>query len=80
MKKRGKTIVLVTHKANLLALSDKTLMMVNGQIEKFGPTREIFAQQAAHQQAKQAAKQKKDEAEAKEESSAVVNMPEKPRA
>ena len=80
MKKRGKTIVLVTHKANLLALSDKTLMMVNGQIEKFGPTREIFAQQAAQQQAKQAAKQKKDEAEAKEESSAVVNMPEKPRA
>ena len=42
MKKRGKTIVLVTHKANLLAMSDKALMLVNGQIEKFGATREIF--------------------------------------
>lgn len=44
LKKQGKTIVLVTHKANLLALSDKTLMLVNGAVEKFAPTRELFAQ------------------------------------
>ena len=74
MKKRGKTVILVTHKANLLALSDKTLMMVNGQIEKFGPTREIFAQQA------QQAKQLKNEAEAPKDAAAVVNMTDKPRA
>ncbi|RMF17309.1 MAG: type I secretion system permease/ATPase [Alphaproteobacteria bacterium] len=46
LKKRGVTVVLVTHKANLLALSDKTLMIVNGTVEKYGPTREIFKQQA----------------------------------
>ncbi|SHI06938.1 type I secretion system permease/ATPase [Marivita hallyeonensis] len=80
LKKRGKTIVLVTHKANLLALSDKALMLVNGQIEKFGPTREIFAQQAQQQaQAKQAAEKKKAEAAAAE-SPAVVSMTDKPRA
>jgi ATP-binding cassette subfamily C protein len=47
LKKRGKTIVLVTHKANLLALSDKTVMLVNGTVEKFGPTRELFQQPPA---------------------------------
>ncbi|MFP7675695.1 type I secretion system permease/ATPase [Marivita sp. S0852] len=79
MKKRGKTVVLVTHKANLLALSDKTLMLVNGQIEKFGPTREIFAQQAQQQaQAKEAAEKKK--AEAPTEAPAVVSMADTPRA
>ena len=81
MKKRGKTIIIVTHKANLLALSDKTLMLVGGQVEKFGPTREMFAQQAAQQQeaakAQQAAQQKKQEAAAA--SPAVVSMTDKPR-
>src|SRR6056297_712513 len=79
MKKRGKTVVLVTHKANLLALSDKALMLVNGQIEKFGPTREIFAQ--AQQQAQAQQDQKKKEAPAAVAASpAVVNMTDKPRA
>ena len=82
MKKRGKTIVLVTHKTNLLALSDKALMLVNGQVEKFGPTREIFAQ--AQQQAKEKAPKKaKEETAAEGVASvgpAVVSMMEKPRA
>jgi len=77
MKKRGKTVVLVTHKANLLALTDKTLMLVGGQVEKFGPTREMFAQQA---QAQQKAKAAQDEKQAKVEGPAVVNMADKPRA
>ena len=80
MKKRGKTVILVTHKANLLALSDKALMLVNGQIEKFGPTREIFAQ-AQQQAAAQQAQQKKDApAAAAASSPAVVSMTDKPRA
>lgn len=45
LKKMGKTVVLVTHKTNLLALTDKTLMIMNGTVEKFGPTREIFQSQ-----------------------------------
>lgn len=80
MKKRGKTIVLVTHKANLLAMSDKALMLVNGQIEKFGPTREIFAQaQQQHAQAQQGQKKKAD-APSEGAAPAVVNMTDKPRA
>lgn len=42
LKKKGKTVVLVTHKTGLLAMSDKTLMLVNGTVEKFGPTKDIF--------------------------------------
>lgn len=42
LKKMSKTVILVTHKTNLLALSDKTLMLVNGAVEKFGPTEEFF--------------------------------------
>ncbi len=79
MKKRGKTVVLVTHKANLLALSDKTLMLVGGSVEKFGPTREMFAQQAQQQQQAKAAQEEQLKIAAAE-SSAVVSMADKPRA
>lgn len=46
LKANGKTVVLVTHKTGLLALSDKVLMLVNGSVEKFGPTKEIFQPKA----------------------------------
>ncbi len=42
LKAMGKTVVLITHKANLLGLSDKTLMLVNGMVEKFGSTSDFF--------------------------------------
>ncbi|MEI4263469.1 type I secretion system permease/ATPase [Roseovarius sp. D0-M9] len=42
LKAMGKTVVLVTHKTNLLALTDKTLMLMNGTVEKFGPTKDFF--------------------------------------
>ncbi|MBM1768784.1 type I secretion system permease/ATPase, partial [Sulfitobacter geojensis] len=64
LKKQGKTVVLVTHKANLLALTDKTLMLVGGSVEKFGPTREMFAQQAQAQQQLQAQKEQQEKAAA----------------
>ncbi|PHS19414.1 MAG: type I secretion system permease/ATPase [Blastopirellula sp.] len=44
LKSQGTTVILVTHKKNLLTISDKTLMLVNGVVEKFGPTAELFAQ------------------------------------
>ena len=56
LKSMGKTIVLVTHKSNLLALSDKTLMLMNGTVEKFGPTKEFFQQPQAVPDAEQAKK------------------------
>lgn len=46
LKSEGKTVIIVTHKTGLLALSDKVLMLVNGSVEKFGPTKEIFQPKA----------------------------------
>lgn len=42
LKDKGKTVIIVTHKTGLLALSDKVLMLVNGSVEKYGPTKEVF--------------------------------------
>jgi PrtD family type I secretion system ABC transporter len=42
LKKLKKTVIVVTHKASLLSVADKTLVLNNGQVQKFGPTREIF--------------------------------------
>lgn len=50
LKAMGKTVVLVTHKTNLLALTDKILMLRKGTAEKFGPTQDFFQKpQAAPQ-------------------------------
>ena len=53
LKAMGKTVVLVTHKSNLLALSDKTLMLINGAVEKFAPTKEFFQKPEAATSTKQ---------------------------
>jgi PrtD family type I secretion system ABC transporter len=42
LKAMGKTLILITHKANLLGLSDKTLMLVDGMVKKFARTRDFF--------------------------------------
>lgn len=47
LKEMHKTVILVTHKTNLLSLTDKTLMLVEGAVQKFGPTREVFAPKKA---------------------------------
>jgi ABC-type protease/lipase transport system fused ATPase/permease subunit len=47
LKAMGKTVILITHKANLLGLSDKTLMLVNGMVEKFAPTSDFFGRRVA---------------------------------
>ena len=49
LKTMGKTVVLVTHKAGLLALSDKTVMLRDGMVEKFGPTQDFFQKQQTAQ-------------------------------
>jgi PrtD family type I secretion system ABC transporter len=42
LKKLGKTVIVVTHKASLLALADKTLVLSNGQVQRFGYTKDVF--------------------------------------
>lgn len=43
LKARGQTVVLITHKVNILAAADKILVMSNGVVEGFGPRDEILA-------------------------------------
>jgi ATP-binding cassette subfamily C protein len=44
LKAQGRTIVLVTHKLNVLALADKILVLAGGLVKSFGPRDEILAQ------------------------------------
>ncbi|GHU44911.1 transporter HasD [Betaproteobacteria bacterium] len=59
LKKTGTTVVVITHRTNLLAIADLMLVLVNGESKLFGPAKEVLeamknqAQQV--QQAQQAA-------------------------
>ncbi|MEA1968534.1 MAG: ATP-binding cassette domain-containing protein, partial [Thermodesulfobacteriota bacterium] len=64
LKKEKRTVVVVTDRPNLLVNTDKILMLKEGQVAMFGPTREVMAklanqqqQQAQPQQAQQQAQQ-----------------------
>jgi PrtD family type I secretion system ABC transporter len=45
LKTAGKTVIVITHKANLLSLSDKTLIMSGGTVKRFVETRELLQPQ-----------------------------------
>ena len=53
LKRGGRTVVVVTHRKNILGLADKILMLVDGQIATYGPRDKVLAdlQHAAEQQA-----------------------------
>jgi ATP-binding cassette subfamily C protein len=42
LKTRGKTVILITHKVNILAVADKILVMNSGVSQSFGPRDEIL--------------------------------------
>lgn len=46
-KERGRTLIFVSHKMGLLALSDRALIMADGRMRAFGPTREVLQPKAA---------------------------------
>jgi len=45
MKAEKRTVIFVTHKANLLALSEKILILANGRVQGFGPTQQLLQPQ-----------------------------------
>ncbi len=69
LRQRGKTIVLITHRTNAIAATNKLLVLQEGGAAMFGPTRDVLnalqeqqnkrlqAQQAAQQPGQQAAAQ-----------------------
>ena len=42
LKARGTTVIFVSHKMNLLALAEMTLVLKDGRVQKFVPTRQIL--------------------------------------
>ncbi|MEM1429021.1 MAG: type I secretion system permease/ATPase [Pseudomonadota bacterium] len=55
LKKLGRTVVVVTHKANLLQLCNKTLVMADGKVQRFGPTDALYRKAAQRKAAQDAA-------------------------
>jgi ATP-binding cassette subfamily C protein len=45
LKLAGKTVIVITHKANLLSHSDKTLIMAEGVVKRFVETTELLRPQ-----------------------------------
>lgn len=46
LKAAGRTVVVITHKANLLSLSDKTLILQAGTVQRFVETKELMQPQS----------------------------------
>jgi ATP-binding cassette, subfamily C, bacterial exporter for protease/lipase len=42
LKQLNKTVVLITHRTNLLSMTNKLLLLVNGNINAFGPTQQVL--------------------------------------
>lgn len=49
LKREGKAIIFVSHKMSLVALSDKALLLTDGRMRSFGPTRDLLQPKAAQQ-------------------------------
>lgn len=43
LKTLGRTVVVISHRTNLLNVTDKLLLLVEGQVQAFGPSREVLA-------------------------------------
>jgi ATP-binding cassette subfamily C exporter for protease/lipase len=42
LRERGKTIVLITHRTNVIGATNKLLMLREGQVAMFGPTNQVL--------------------------------------
>ncbi|CAI0760050.1 Type I secretion system ATP-binding protein PrsD [Serratia entomophila] len=51
LKQRNKTVILITHRTNLLSMTSKLLLLVNGTVNAFGPTQQVLQALANAQRA-----------------------------
>jgi len=63
-KQRGATVILISHKPSLFAITDKILVLMNGQISDYGPRDEVLGR-LAQRQAQPPQQPKKPEGPAK---------------
>ena len=54
LRKRGKTIVLITHRTSIISATNKLLLLHDGIAKMFGPTNQVLEALAQQQQAQQA--------------------------
>lgn len=54
LRKRGKTIILITHRTSIIAATTKLLLLRDGVRQMFGPTDQILAELGKQQQAQKA--------------------------
>lgn len=54
LRKRGKTIVLITHRTSILGATSKLLLLQEGMVKMFGPTKEVIEALTKQQQTQQA--------------------------
>lgn len=47
LRQLGSAVVVISHRTSLLNVTDKLLLLVEGQVQAFGPTREVLASIAA---------------------------------
>jgi len=52
LKAHGSTIVVITHRLNILGAIDNMMVLIDGQIQKMGPCQEVLASLQAPQKAK----------------------------
>lgn len=73
MRQRGKTIVLITHRTNVIGITGKLLLLRDGVVEMFGPTNQVLAAlQENTQRAQLAAQQAQAQAQAQAEAQAQL--------
>lgn len=42
MRQRGKTVILITHRTNIIGVTNKLLILRDGQVSMFGPTQDVL--------------------------------------
>jgi ATP-binding cassette subfamily C exporter for protease/lipase len=78
LRKRGKTIVLITHRPSILGATTKLLVMKDGSVQAFGPTQQVMtAIQDANKKAVEAAQQRAAEQGAEKPRAPRYGVPER---
>lgn len=77
LKKRGKTIVLITHRTSIISVTTKLLLLQDGSAKLFGPTNQVIEKLTQQQQQAQKALQSQQETKkqaAQSEATQTVNV------
>ncbi len=64
LRKRGKTIVLITHRSSIISVTNKLLLLHEGMAKLFGPTEQVLAELKKQQQQAQKNQQPQQKQEA----------------